>query len=48
MECAVWEATMSPDEILRRFKKLFGREMSARERQEFFLSPEPPEQDQSY
>jgi len=47
IEEARWEVTMSPDEILMRFKKLFGRDMTAEERQIFFLTPEPPKQDQS-
>ncbi len=38
---------MSPDEILMRFKKLFGREMTDQERQAFFLGPEPPERNPS-
>jgi hypothetical protein len=42
LEEALREA-MSPDEILIRFKKLFGREMTAKERDIFFLGPEPPE-----
>jgi hypothetical protein len=47
IEEALRETAMSPDEILMRFKKLFGREMTAKERQAFFLSPEPAEQNQS-
>jgi hypothetical protein len=39
--------TMSPDEILVRFKKLFGREMTAKERDLFFLGSEPPKQTHS-
>ena len=46
-EEALREATMSPDEIVMRFKKLFGREMTAKERGIFFLSPESPKQDHS-
>jgi hypothetical protein len=30
-------ATMSHEEIVRRFKKLFGREMTSAERNNFFL-----------
>jgi hypothetical protein len=30
-------ATMSHEEIIRRFKKLFGREMTSAERNSFFL-----------
>jgi hypothetical protein len=41
IEEALQEATMSPDEIVMRFKKLFGREMTAKEREIFFLGPEP-------
>ena len=48
IEQALREATMSPDEILMRFKKLFGRKMTAEERQIFFLATEPPEQNQSF
>lgn len=39
--------TMSPVEILVRFKKLFGREMTAKERDLFFLGSEPPKQTHS-
>jgi hypothetical protein len=39
--------TMSPDEILVRFKKLFGREMTAKERDLFFLGSEPAKQNHS-
>jgi len=46
IEEALREA-MSADEIVIRFKKLFGREMTAKERQALFLSPKPPEQGQS-
>jgi hypothetical protein len=46
LEEALREA-MSPDEILMRFRKLFGREMTAKERDLFFLSPEPPKQNRS-
>ena len=46
LEEALREA-MSADEILIRFKKLFGREMTAKERDLFFLSPEPPKQNRS-
>ena len=46
-EEALREATMSPDEIVMRFKKLFGREMTAKERDIFFLGPGPPKQNQS-
>jgi hypothetical protein len=31
------EAEMSYEEIIQRFKKLFGREMTPKERQAFFL-----------
>jgi hypothetical protein len=47
IEEALREATMSPDEIVMRFKKLFGREMTAKERDIFFLGPGPPKQNQS-
>jgi hypothetical protein len=46
LEEALREA-MSADEILMRFKKLFGREMTAKERDLFFLSPEPPRQNRN-
>jgi hypothetical protein len=46
-EAILREATMSHHEIVARFKKLFGREMTPKERQSFFLpydskSPENP------
>jgi hypothetical protein len=46
-EARLREATMSHPEILTRFKKLFGREMTPKERQSFFLpydskNPENP------
>lgn len=48
-EVRLREATMSPHAILVRFKELFGREMTPKERQDFFLpyesdsiSPENP------
>jgi hypothetical protein len=47
IEEALREATMSPDEIVMRFKKLFGREMTAKEREIFFLSPESTKQNHS-
>jgi hypothetical protein len=36
-EACLREATMSHREILLRFKRLFGREMTPKERQNFFL-----------
>ena len=36
---------MSPQEILQRFKKLFGREMNATERRTFFLDVLPPDKE---
>ena len=36
-EVRLRDATMSHNEILLRFKKLFGREMTPKERQAFFL-----------
>ena len=36
--------TVENQEILQRFKKLFGREMTPRERQAFFLGPDPSEE----
>jgi hypothetical protein len=47
IEEALREATMSPDEIVLRFKKLFGREMTAKEREIFFLSPVSPKHNHS-
>jgi hypothetical protein len=47
IEEALREATMSPDEIVLRFKKLFGREMTAKEREIFFLNPESPKHNHS-
>ena len=46
-EAILREATMSHHEIMARFKKLFGREMTPKERQSFFLlydskNPEQP------
>jgi len=46
LEEALREA-MSADEILIRFKKLFGREMTAKERDLFFLGSEPAKQNHS-
>jgi hypothetical protein len=43
-EARLREATMSHQEILVRFKKLFGREMTPKERQAFFLGPDSSEQ----
>jgi hypothetical protein len=48
-EARLREATMSHHEIVARFKKLFGREMNPKERQDFFLpydskSPKHPPQ----
>jgi hypothetical protein len=40
------EGSLTPEEILARFKKCFGRDMTARERQIFFLGPEPLKQNQ--
>jgi hypothetical protein len=36
------QGQMSHEEILQRFKKLFGREMNAAERRTFFLETLPP------
>jgi hypothetical protein len=36
--------TMSHQEILQRFKKLFGREMTSLERKAFFLPQDNPEE----
>ena len=36
---------MSPQEILQRFKKLFGREMNIAERRTFFLDTLPPDEE---
>lgn len=36
---------MSLQEILQRFKKLFGREMNAAERRTFFLDTLPPDEE---
>jgi hypothetical protein len=47
MEAYLREAAMTPEEILRRFKRVFGREMTKRERVRFFLDLESPEQTQS-
>jgi hypothetical protein len=46
-EARLRDAMMSHHEIMARFKKLFGREMTSKERQSFFLpydskSPENP------
>ena len=41
------EATMSHHQILQRFRKLFGREMTPKERQAFFLVGDPTEQKQN-
>jgi DNA-directed RNA polymerase len=38
-EARLREATMSHHEIMVRFKKLFGREMTPKERQKLFLAP---------
>jgi hypothetical protein len=46
IEEALREATMSPDEIVMRFKKLSAEMMTANEREIFFLSPESPKQNQ--
>jgi hypothetical protein len=46
-EARLREATMSHHEILMRFKKLFGREMTPKERQAFFLGPDSSEQKQN-
>jgi len=40
------DATMSHHEIMVRFKKLFAREMTPKERQAFFLGPDSTEQKQ--
>lgn len=36
------EETLTHEDILRRFKKILGRNMTAEERQAFFLPPETP------
>ena len=36
------EELLNPEEIQRRFKKVFGREMTQAERDVFFLPVEPP------
>jgi len=36
------EEPMTPEEILLRFKKIMGRDMTSEEKHKFFL-PEPPE-----
>ena len=36
--------TMSHEEILQRFKKLFGREMTPQERRSFFLDIDPSQE----
>jgi hypothetical protein len=36
------EESMTPEEILLRFKKVLGREMTLEERYAFFLPPDPP------
>jgi hypothetical protein len=41
-EARLREATMSHREIMVRFKKLFGREMTPKERQTFFMPYDPP------
>jgi hypothetical protein len=46
-EAHLREATMSHQGILMRFKKLFGREMTPKERQAFFLGPDSSEQKQN-
>jgi hypothetical protein len=46
--CADWltenledmKKMMSHEDVLKRFKKVFGREMTPSERRDFFLSPE--------
>jgi hypothetical protein len=41
------EELLHPEEIQRRFKKVFGREMTRTEREVFFLPVEPsPQEDQ--
>jgi hypothetical protein len=47
LEASFREAAMTPDEILRRFKRVFGRDMTKRERVLFLLDLESPEQTQS-
>jgi hypothetical protein len=39
-EVRLRDATMSHHEIMLRFRKLFGREMTPKERQAFFLPPD--------
>jgi len=39
------EGHMSHQEILQRFKNLFGREMTAAERRSFFLDTLPPQEE---
>jgi len=46
-EARLREAMMSHREILLRFKRLFGREMTPKERQSFFLGPDFSEQKQN-
>ena len=43
------QATMPHQEILKRFKKIFGRNMTCQERKAFFLPHEPslPEEENS-
>ena len=36
------EELLHPEEIQRRFKKVFGRDMTGKERDIFFLPVEPP------
>jgi hypothetical protein len=47
MEASFREAAMTPDEILQRFKRVFGRDMTKRERVLFFLDLESTEQTQN-
>jgi hypothetical protein len=36
------EESMTPEDILLRFRKILGRDMAPEERSYFFLPPEPP------
>jgi hypothetical protein len=37
------EEPLTPEEVLLRFKKIMGREMTPEEKHSFFVSTEPPE-----
>jgi hypothetical protein len=36
------EETLTHEEVMRRFRKVLGRDMTPEERHAFFLPPEPP------